>query len=155
MPLPAGHVGHLDEEPLASNVFETRLDNTQFHGTTWVNQDFGETGGTTSADLSIDALPKVDDTRPNSEPPALVAKAVIGSVKGKCLRVGRLSGVANETPSCVRVETNHEEESKMMGVPESLKALVTNLVMGSAVHENHDEEHEVSGDTTGLGVVDV
>jgi len=53
------------------------------------------------------------------------------------------------------VETDHEEEGKVVGVPEGLEALRTNLLVGSGVHEDHDEEHEVTGETTRLGVVDL
>lgn len=33
MPLETGDIRHLDEEPLAGDVFEAGLDNTEFHGT--------------------------------------------------------------------------------------------------------------------------
>lgn len=51
------------------------------------------------------------------------------------------------------VETEHEKESQMVRVPECLKALSADFVMGSCIHQNNDEEHEVAGDTTRLVVV--
>jgi hypothetical protein len=53
----------------------------------------------------------------------------------------------------MRVETNHEEECKVMGVPEHFKALMADLVMRSRVHQKHDEEHKMSCDTACLRVV--
>ena len=42
-----------------------------------------------------------------------------------------------------------------MGVPEGLKALLSNLGMRGGIHNDHDEEHEVASDTAGLSVVDL
>ena len=53
------------------------------------------------------------------------------------------------------VKSEHEEECEVMGVPEGLEALVTNLVVGGRVHYEHDKQHEVASDATGLFVVDV
>ena len=53
------------------------------------------------------------------------------------------------------VEADHEEEREVVGVPESLEALVPDLVMGGRVHEDHDEEHEMARNTARLRVVDV
>ena len=53
------------------------------------------------------------------------------------------------------VEADHEEESQVMRVPESLKTLVANLVVSSGVHEEHDQQHEMTGDATRLSIVDV
>lgn len=53
------------------------------------------------------------------------------------------------------VETKHEEESQVMGIPECLEALSTDFVMGGGIHENNDEEHEVASYTAWLMVVDL
>jgi hypothetical protein len=145
----------LNEEPLACDVFETRLDDTQFHSTTRMHQNLGEPGRAASADLSVDAFSEVDDTGPDGEPPALVAETVIGGIEGEDLAVRWFSGVTHETSSGVSVEANHEEERKVVRVPERLKALVANFVVSSRVHEDHEEQHEVSSDTTSLGIVDI
>jgi hypothetical protein len=55
----------------------------------------------------------------------------------------------------VSVETDHEEEREMVGVPKCLKALNANLVVGSRIHQNHDEEHHVSGNTSWLLIMNV
>ena len=53
------------------------------------------------------------------------------------------------------VKADEEEEREVVSVPESFEALVTNLLMSCRVHQDHDEEHEVSGDAASLGVMDV
>ena len=53
------------------------------------------------------------------------------------------------------VEADHEEEREVVGVPESLKALLADLVMGGAVHDDHEEKHDMTGDATWLPIVDI
>jgi len=53
------------------------------------------------------------------------------------------------------IETEHEEECKVMGIPESFKALSANLVVRGSIHEHHDEQHKVSSDSTRLGIVNL
>ena len=53
------------------------------------------------------------------------------------------------------VETDHEEERKVMCVPESLEALVTNLSVRRGVDEHHDEQHEMTRDASRLSVVNI
>lgn len=43
----------------------------------------------------------------------------------------------------------------MVSVPEGFKALGANFLVGSAVHDDHDEEHDMTSEATGLGVVDL
>ena len=43
----------------------------------------------------------------------------------------------------------------MVGVPECLKALFADLLVGGCVHHEHDKEHEVASDATGLRVVNL
>jgi hypothetical protein len=40
-----------------------------------------------------------------------------------------VDGVANEASCRVRVEAKHKKKCKVMGIPESFKALLTNLLM--------------------------
>lgn len=104
--------------------------------------------------LSPDTLTEVDDAGPNREPPAKIPKAMVRSVERKHTREGRLGGVAHETSGGVGVEADHKEEGKVVGVPERLEALRADLVVRSRVHQNHDEEHEVTGNAARLGVMD-
>ena len=42
-----------------------------------------------------------------------------------------------------------------MGVPEGFKGLLANLCVGSTVHHDHDEEHDVASNTSRLLVVNI
>jgi len=63
--------------------------------------------------------------------------------------------VAYKATRSMSVKANHEKKRQMMGVPESLKTLLTDLVVGSAVHEYDDEQHKVTGYAARLGVMDL
>jgi hypothetical protein len=78
---------------------------------------------------------------------------VLGGVEGKCGNVIWVDGVADEASSGMGPKGNHEKEREVMSVPESLEALMTNLVMGGRVHDKHDEEHEMTSDATGLRIM--
>ena len=43
----------------------------------------------------------------------------------------------------------------MVSVPEGLERLLADAVVGGGVHQEHAEQHDVAGDTTRLGVVDL
>ena len=43
----------------------------------------------------------------------------------------------------------------MMGIPESLKRLLSDTVVGSGIHQNHAEQHDVTSDTTRLGIMNL
>jgi hypothetical protein len=66
-----------------------------------------------------------------------------------------LDRVSNETSSGMGIETKHEEKGEVVGVPEGLKAFLSDLGMRGGIHDDHDEEHEVAGDATGLSVMDL
>jgi hypothetical protein len=78
---------------------------------------------------------------------------VIGRVEGESWDVIGVHGVSDETASGVGVKGDHEEEREVVGVPEGLKTLAANLVVGGCVHDEHDKQHEVTSDATGLFVV--
>ena len=42
-----------------------------------------------------------------------------------------------------------------MRIPECFETLTADLVMGSCIHKDNDEEHEVASDTTRLVIVDL
>lgn len=52
-------------------------------------------------------------------------------------------------------EANHEEESQVVSVPEYFEALLTDLVVCSCVHQEHNEKHEMACDATRLGIMDL
>ncbi len=80
---------------------------------------------------------------------------MVCGVEGESLDVVGIRTVTDETARRMRVETDHEKEREVMGIPEGFEALVTNLVRGGGIHEDHDEKHEVACDSTSLCRVDV
>ena len=50
-----------------------------------------------------------------------------------------VDGITNETSGGMRVEAYHKKECKVVRIPESLKALVADLLMGRGIHQDHDE----------------
>ena len=80
---------------------------------------------------------------------------MIGRVEGKSWDVVRVDSVSDETAGGVGVKGDHEEKRKVVGVPECLEALAADLVMGSCVHDEHDEQHKVASDATSLFVMNV
>jgi len=153
MPLELGNLWYLEEHPLTRSIFEAWLDNTKLHRTAGVDEDFGQTSGLSGPNLTPYTFSKVQDAGVDDEPPAKVAKAVIGAVEREGRDDIRFDGIAHKASGSMSVDTNHEEESQVVGVPKCLKALLANLLMGSGVHENHDEEHEVTSNSTRLGVM--
>ena len=127
---------------------ETRL-------TAGVNEDLRKASCTPRTNLTPNPLSKVDNARPDGETPALVSETVFRRVEGEGRNVVRVGGVADEASGGMGVKTDHEEERKVVRVPESLKTLVANLVVRGGVHQEDDEKHEVAGNASRLGVVDV
>jgi len=109
-----------------------------------VDENLGKTGGSASTVFPVYTFTKVDDTWPDNEPPAEVTDAVTCRVEGERRDEIRFNTISDETPSRVRVDADHEEEREVMRIPESLEALVTNLIVGGGVHEDHDKEHEMT-----------
>lgn len=83
---------------------------------------------------------------------------MLGRVEGEVGYVVWIHAVSNETAGGVGVEPNHEEEClgpsdqsqstdrscrthQVMSVPERFEALLTDLLVGGRVHEQHDQEH--------------
>jgi len=64
-------------------------------------------------------------------------------------------GVPNKATGGVRVESDHEKECEMVGIPEGLETLIADFMMGGSVHEEHDKEHEMTSDTASLSVMNV
>lgn len=120
-----------------------------------MDQNLGETGSSPRAIFSVHTFAEIDETGPDGKPPAQVTKTMSGRVEGESANVVGVDGVTDEAASSMGVETNHEEEREMMSVPENLESLGADLVVGSSVHEEHDEEHEMTGDASWLRIVDL
>jgi len=95
-----------------------------------VHQKLGQPCGPSRADLAVNPFPKVNDTRPYNEPPTLIAKAVLCGIEGEGRNIIRVHQIADEAASGVGVKSDHEEECKVMCVPERFETLGTYLVVG-------------------------
>jgi hypothetical protein len=96
---------------------------------------------------------------------------VLGRVERESADVVGLGRVAHKAAGGVGEETEHEEKRQVMGVPERLETLLADFVVSGTVHQDllqsqymldrmnvstyHDEEHDMAGETSGLGVVDL
>ena len=80
---------------------------------------------------------------------------MLGRVEGKPWDIIWFDRIANKTAGGVAVKSEHEEKCEVMGIPERLEALVADFVVRSCIHEEHDQQHEVASDATGLFIVNV
>ena len=80
---------------------------------------------------------------------------MFGRVERECRDIIWVDGVSDETPSGVGVESDHEEKCEVVGVPKGFEALAADLVVSGRVHYDHDKQHEVTGDSTRLSVMNL
>jgi hypothetical protein len=123
--------------------------------TTWVNQKLGQPCGPSGTNLAVYPLSEIDDTRPYNESPTLIPKAVLCGIEREGSNVVRIRRIADETASCMGIQTNHEKERKMVRIPESFKTLGAYLVVSGGVHQKQDKEHKMPCDATSLCIVDL
>lgn len=119
-----------------------------------MDENLGKAGGSACTVFPVDSFTKVEDTRPNNKPPAEVTNTMTSRIEGEGRNEVRVNAITDEATSGMGVNADHKKEGKVVSVPKSLEALIANLVVGSCVHENHDEQHEVASNTTRLGVMD-
>jgi hypothetical protein len=155
VPLPARDGRDLDEEPLAGDVLEAGLDDAELHRAARVDEDLGEARRAAGADLTPHALAEVEEAGPDREAPGEVAEAVLRRVEREVRDEVGVDRVTDEAAGRVRVEADHEEEREVVRVPEHLERLRADLVVRRGVHEDHDKQHEVTGDAARLSVVDL
>jgi hypothetical protein len=67
----------------------------------------------------------------------------------------RSRSISDEAVGGVCVHSEEKWDKQMMCVPKRLKRLLADLVMGSGVDEQHAQQHNVSGYSTRLGVVNL
>ncbi len=53
------------------------------------------------------------------------------------------------------VQSEHEWNEQMMGVPERLERLLANLMVRSGVHEKHAKEHDMACDASNFCVMNL
>jgi hypothetical protein len=111
-------------------------------------------GFPSAADLAVETIHEIQPTSDKLPSPPLVPDAVRPEVvSGEWRKRG--NSVADEAAGGVRVHTKQEWDEEVMGVPESLKRLLSDPVVRSGVHEQHAEQHDVSGNAASFGVVNL
>jgi hypothetical protein len=119
-----------------------------------MTNDLDNLGFAPAADFTVQTVAEVETTADKLPSPALVTNAVSPEVVLVEGRKGR-RGVTNETARCVGVHSEQEWNKEVVGIPESLKRLLSNPVVGSRVNQQHAEQHDVSSDTTSFGVMNL
>ena len=107
-----------------------------------------------AADFAVKAVEEVQTASEELPSPTFVTNAVRpevvvieGGEVGDC--------VSDEAARRVGVHAEQERDEQVMSVPERFERLLTDPVVGSGVDQKHEQKHEMSSDTTSLGVVDL
>jgi hypothetical protein len=119
-----------------------------------VTDDLDDLGLSPAADLAVQTVAEIETTTDKLPSPAFVANAVGPEV----LLVERRevgNGVAYEAAGCMCVHAEQERDKEVVSVPESLKRLLSDPMVGGGVDQEHAKQHDVAGDTTSLGVMDL
>lgn len=108
----------------------------------------------TSSDFAVQTLKQIDSTTEKLPSPSFVANTVFPEGFPGKRRIG-ICRVAHKATDSVRVHAQEEGDKKVVRVPECLKGLLANSVVGGGIHEQHAEEHDVASDAAWLGVMDL
>lgn len=109
-----------------------KCEKTEF--TTGMDKNLGKFRCPSGSIFTVHPLSEVDDTGPNSEPPAHVSETMLCRIEGERPDIVWIDRVAHKATRGVSVKANHEEECEMMGIPERFKALGSDLMVGSGIH---------------------
>jgi hypothetical protein len=107
-----------------------------------------------AANLTVQTIGEVQTTPYKLPSPAFVTNAVSPEVLivERRERGGR---VANKAVGSMSIHAQQEGNKEVMRVPECLKRLLSDPVMRGGVDEKHAQQHDMSGNTAGLSVVDL
>lgn len=119
-----------------------------------MTDDLDYLGLTPAADFTVEAVEEVKATAYKLPSPTLVPNAVRPEVV-VVERRERRSSVTDETAGGMGVHAEQEGDEEVVSVPESLERLLSDPVVSSGVDEQHAQQHDVSSDTTGFGVVNL
>lgn len=64
---------------------------------------------------------------------------MVRRIEGERRNVIRVDRVTNEAARSMCVQADHEEEGKVVSVPERFKTLVADFVVRGCIHQEHDE----------------
>ena len=105
-------------------------------------------------DLSVQPLSQIDATSPQLPSPTLVSDAVspkLLSGKGR----KRQLRVADETTGSMGIHGQQKRNKQMMRVPERLERLLSDLGVRRGVHQQHAQQHDMTGDAPNLRIVNL
>jgi hypothetical protein len=103
------------------------------------------------SDLAINALRQVQGTGNQLPPPTFIAYAVLPKGRSGEGRY-RFNRVADETASSVCVHGQQKGDEEVVCIPKGLERLSPDLGMSGGVHEEHAEEHDISGNAARLSI---
>jgi hypothetical protein len=66
-----------------------------------------------------------------------------------------LSCIAHETSRRMGVERQQEDERQMVSIPKRFERLFSDRRVGGGIHQEHAEQHDVTSNTSGFGVVNL
>jgi hypothetical protein len=170
VPLVVADFRAVEEEPLAWLVLHAGLGELDLDGvfgvlavycvivrgklTVWMTNNLDNLGLAPAANLTVQTVGEVETTTYKLPSPALVTDAVRPEV---LLVEGREGGgsVTDEAAGSVRVHAEQERDEEVVSVPKGLERLLAYPGMGSRVDQQHAEQHDMAGDTTSFGVVNL
>lgn len=153
VPLVVGHKWTIDKQPLAGLVPERRLGELDLNGVMYQDHVL-DPRLSPGPNFPVKSLDQVQATADQLPAPPIIPNAVsppVGGIEG-AIRVHR---VADEATGSMCVHGEHKGNEEMVGVPEGFERLLSDAGVSGGVHQQHAEEHDVSSDTAGLGVVDI
>ena len=114
----------------------------------------GDLGLTHGADLAVQPLEEIEGTGPQFPSPAKITDTMRPVLIARKRRVS-FGRVSDETANRVRVQSEEKRNKEVVHVPKRLERLLSDTMVRCCVHQEHAQEHDVTGNTTGLDVVDL
>jgi hypothetical protein len=82
----------------------------------------------------------------------LVSNAVVPEI-GASERTIWLGGVTDEATCGMGIQSQDENERKVMRIPKRFERLLTNGCVRSGIHQEHAQQHHMSCDSTSLSIM--
>jgi hypothetical protein len=89
-----------------------------------------------ATDLTVQTLAQVQTTSPELPAPSFVSDAVSPEVTMVEWREW-FNSISYKAPCSMGVQAQHERDEQVMGIPERLEALLSDLCVGRCVHQQH------------------
>jgi len=122
MPFPVGDLGNIHKKVHSRAIFERRFLELNLDGLSRVTNNFSNVGWKTGAIFAIDTLKQIEAIG-NED----ILVRVVGFTFTSC-------EVMHEAPIAVPQHDVHENETKVVSVPEGFEALVPHVNLGGGIH---------------------